>query len=181
VAKEHYHVHKAPPLDTTRPAESGSRFQNQSVIFIRILSSHLPLILLHILSHSVSQHFMYPKVYCNAPLVHILSQINPIHTTPSYSSKIRLNSIYTQLGLPSGLFPSGFPTNIPYAINFSPFDLHAQPISPSSIGPFQLHLVKSSSYGPPHYAAALFNLLSFNLFSFQIFFSPPLLNHYITS
>jgi hypothetical protein len=29
----------------------------------------------------------------------------------------------------SGLFPSGFPTNIPYAYIFSPFALHAQPTS----------------------------------------------------
>jgi hypothetical protein len=32
--------------------------------------------------------------------------------------------------------------------------------------------VKRSSYGPPHYAAALSDLLSFRLFSIQIFFSP---------
>jgi hypothetical protein len=33
---------------------------------------------------------------------------------------------HLRLGLPSGLFPSGFPTNILYAL---PFVLHAQPIS----------------------------------------------------
>jgi hypothetical protein len=48
-----------------------------------------------------------PKVhYCvrkSPPLVPILTQINPIHTIPSYLSKIHFN-----LGLPSGLFPSGF-------------------------------------------------------------------------
>jgi hypothetical protein len=34
-----------------------------------------------------------------------------------------------RLSLPSGFFPSGFPTNILYAFIFSPFVLHALPIS----------------------------------------------------
>jgi hypothetical protein len=47
------------------------------------------------------------------PLVPILSQINPIHTIRSYRSKIHFNIVHPlRLGLPSGLFPSGFPTNI---------------------------------------------------------------------
>jgi hypothetical protein len=36
-------------------------------------------------------------------------------------------STHLRLGLPSGLFPSGFPTNI----LFSPFMLHVLPISSS--------------------------------------------------
>jgi hypothetical protein len=53
-------------------------------------------------------------------LVPILSQIDPVHTTPSYLSKIRLVlSTHLRLGLPSGLFPSGFPTNIIYALFFA--------------------------------------------------------------
>jgi hypothetical protein len=60
----------------------------------------------------------------------ILSHINPVHTTPSYLSKIHSN-IILRPGLPSGLFPSGFPTNILYAFFFSPFVLHAPPISSS--------------------------------------------------
>jgi hypothetical protein len=35
-----------------------------------------------------------------------------------------------RLGLPSGIFPSGFPTNILFAL-FSPFVLRALPISSS--------------------------------------------------
>jgi hypothetical protein len=53
-----------------------------------------------------------PKVHyridkCPQP-VSILSQLNPVHTPTSHFLKIRL--INLRLGLPSGLFPSGFPT-----------------------------------------------------------------------
>jgi hypothetical protein len=44
------------------------------------------------------------------PLVAILSQINPIHTTTSYLLKIHLNIIRPRLR--SGIFPSGVPINI---------------------------------------------------------------------
>jgi hypothetical protein len=55
------------------------------------------------------------------PLVPILSQTYPVHTIPSYLSKIHLIlSSHLSLGLPSGLFPSGFPTKILYAVLFSP-------------------------------------------------------------
>jgi hypothetical protein len=45
---------------------------------------------------------------------------NPIHSIPSYLSKRSILSTHLRLGLPSGLFPSGFPTNILYAFLFSP-------------------------------------------------------------
>jgi hypothetical protein len=38
---------------------------------------------------------------------------------------------HLRLGFPGGLFPSGFLTNILYALLFSPFVLHALPISSS--------------------------------------------------
>jgi hypothetical protein len=58
------------------------------------------------------------RVHKSLPLVPILGQIDPV--------LICLRSILTlcthlRLGLPSGLFPSGFPTNILYAFLFSPF------------------------------------------------------------
>jgi hypothetical protein len=54
-------------------------------------------------------------------LVPILYQINPIYTTPSYLLKsILILSTHLRLGLPSGLFPSGFLTNILYEFLFSP-------------------------------------------------------------
>jgi hypothetical protein len=56
-----------------------------------------------------------PKVHYRVhkipPPVPILSQINPIHTIPF---------VHLRLGLPSGLLPSGFPTNILYTFLFSP-------------------------------------------------------------
>jgi hypothetical protein len=53
---------------------------------------------------------VYYPVHKSPPLVPILSQINPVHTTPSYLHKNHL-----RLDLPSGLFPSGFPTKVLYA------------------------------------------------------------------
>jgi hypothetical protein len=59
------------------------------------------------------------RVHKSPLLVHILTQINPIHTFPSYLRSILILSTYLRLGLPSGLFPSGFPTNILYAFLLS--------------------------------------------------------------
>jgi hypothetical protein len=49
-----------------------------------------------------------------------LSQARSIQSIPSYLSKILILSTHLLLGLPSGLFPSGFPTNILYAFLLSP-------------------------------------------------------------
>jgi hypothetical protein len=48
----------------------------------------------------------------------ILSQMDSVHTTPAYFSKIHASHV--SLDLPSGLFLSGFPTNILYPYLFPP-------------------------------------------------------------
>jgi hypothetical protein len=57
----------------------------------------------------------YPKVHYRVhkttPLVHILSQIDPVHTNPSHLS-ILMSFTHRRLRLPSGPFSSGFPSNI---------------------------------------------------------------------
>jgi hypothetical protein len=60
------------------------------------------------------------RVHKSRPLAASLSQINPVHTTPSCLSKIDVLSTHLRLGLPSGLFPSGFLTKTLYAFLFSP-------------------------------------------------------------
>jgi hypothetical protein len=67
-----------------------------------------------------------PKVHYHIhkipALVSILSQINPVHTTSILTLSFRL-----RLGLPSGLFASGFPMKILYTLLFYPWLLHAYP------------------------------------------------------
>jgi hypothetical protein len=64
---------------------------------------------------------VHHRVHKSPPLVPILKQFDSVHTIPSYLSKIHFNIVHPlRLGLPSGLFPSGFPTNILYAFLVSP-------------------------------------------------------------
>ena len=66
-----------------------------------------------------------PKVHCRIhkcpPPVSILSQLNRVQAPTSQFLKIHLiKSSHLRLGLPSGLFPSGFPTKTLYTPLFSP-------------------------------------------------------------
>jgi hypothetical protein len=54
---------------------------------------------------------VYYCVYKSPSLIPILSHINLIHTIPSYLRSILILPTHLGLGLHSGLFPSGFPTN----------------------------------------------------------------------
>src|SRR5215510_13249971 len=65
-----------------------------------------------------------------------LSWASPIQSTyphPTSWRSILILSTHLRLGLPSGLFPSGFPTNTLYAPSPHPYAPHAQPISFFSI------------------------------------------------
>jgi len=83
---------------------------------------------------SANQEIMHilwnPKVHyrihkCSPP-VPILSQLDPVHTPhPTSWRFILILSCHQRLGLPSGLFPSGFPTNTLYTPLLSPSHLCA--------------------------------------------------------
>jgi hypothetical protein len=71
-----------------------------------------------------SQHFMEPggSLPCSQePSTGPYSE--PDRSNPSHPISILILSTYLRLGLPSGLFPFGFPTNILYTFLFSP--IHA--------------------------------------------------------
>ena len=54
------------------------------------------------------------------PSVPVMSQLDPVHTPTSNFLKILILSSHLRLGLPSGLFPSGFPIKTQYTSFLSP-------------------------------------------------------------
>ena len=61
------------------------------------------------------------RIHKCPPPVPVLCQLDTVHTPTSHFLKIHLIlSSYLRLGLPSGLFPSGFPTKTPYTPLLSP-------------------------------------------------------------
>jgi len=61
------------------------------------------------------------RVHKIPPLVHILRQMNPVHTFPTHFPNMHSNIIFHLCpGLPNGLFLSGFPTKILYTFLISP-------------------------------------------------------------
>jgi hypothetical protein len=75
-------------------------------------------------------------VHNSPPLDPILIHTDPVHTAPSWLSSILILCTNLRLDLPSGFFPSGFPTNILHEFLFTPFMLHALKRSASGPGRF---------------------------------------------
>jgi hypothetical protein len=92
------------------------------------------------------------RVYKTPPLVPILSQIDPIHSTPSYLSLSSiLPSTHLRLGLPNGLLPSGFPTNILYAFFLTPIRATCPDLLILLDLIILIKLGEEFSYEAPHY------------------------------
>jgi hypothetical protein len=117
---------------------STACYRNKFTFFLRTPRSWALLRSRQLRSHLIISWLLWdPKVhsrvYNSIPPVGILSQITPVHTTPSYLSKIQFNIIPRLcLGLPSGLFPSGLPPKIYTHYSSLLCVLHALPISSSS-------------------------------------------------
>ena len=80
------------------------------------------------------------------------SPIQSIYPHPTSWRSILLLSTHLRLGLPSGLFPSGFPTR-PYTLpSPHPYAPHAQPISFFSILSPAQYWARSANHLAPRYA-----------------------------
>jgi hypothetical protein len=94
------------------------------------------------------------RIHKYPPPVFVLSQLNPVHTSTSYFMKIRLQNIpHLRLGLPSSLFPLGFPSKHP--AKASPPHSSIWAICPAphillDLSPAQ-QWVRSTDHGAPHY------------------------------
>ena len=75
-------------------------------------------------SQDIPRILWNPKVHYRIhkcpPPVHILSQLHPVHTPTSQLKSILILSSHLRLGLPSGLFPSGFPTKTMHTLLLPP-------------------------------------------------------------
>jgi len=74
------------------------------------------------------------------------SSIQSITPHPTSCRSILISSSHLRLGLPSGLFPSGFSTKTLYMPLLSPYVLHASPISFFSILSPEKYLVRSTDH-----------------------------------
>ena len=84
-----------------------------------------------------------------------LSWANPIQSIyphPTSWRSILILSTHLGLGLPSGLFPSGFPTKTLYTPSPHPYAPHAQPISFFSILSPAQYWVRSTNHSASRYA-----------------------------
>jgi len=84
-----------------------------------------------------------------------LSWARPIQSIcphPTSRRSILILSTHLRLGLPHGLFPSGFPTKILYTPSPNPYAPHAQPISFFSILSTAQYWMRGTNHLAPRYA-----------------------------
>ena len=102
------------------------------------------------ISRNPQVHYRTHK--CPPPVL-ILGQPNPVHTpNPTSWRSILILSTHLCLGLPSGLFPSGFPTKTLHTPSPHPYAPHGQPISFFSILSPAQYWVRSTDHLAPRYA-----------------------------
>ena len=98
-------------------------------------------------------HFMEPE----GSLRHSQASATcPYHGPAQSWRSILILSTHLRVGLPSGLFPSGFPTKTlyVYAPSPHPYAPHAQPISFFPILSPAQYWVRSTDHSAPHYAVS---------------------------
>jgi hypothetical protein len=99
------------------------------------------------------------RTHKSPPLVPILRQINPVHVSSSHYLKIHLNIILLlRLGLPSGLFPSGFPTKPTKHLSY-PHTCYMPPPTSFLIWSFEHYLVSSTDNYTSRYVVSATSLL----------------------
>ena len=82
------------------------------------------------------------------------SPIQSIYPHPNSWRSILILSTHLCLGLPSGLFPSSFPTKTLYTPSSHPYAPHAQPITSfTTLSPAQ-YWVRSTDHLAPRYAVS---------------------------